>query len=121
VVETLILRGAFAWGVLLSLASCNRARQKECEAFLSAMGPLDQGTPTVDVVGRTREAIDAIQFEDQPLREYARSTKATLTVLSNTLALKDSPSRPDGTDDVIKANLKEARTAKDDVLRYCSQ
>ncbi len=115
------LRAAFAWGVLGSLASCNNVRKKECEEFLSAMRPLDQGAPTVEVVDRTRETIEGIQFEDQPLREFARSSKATLTVLSNTLALKDSPSRPDGTHEVIKAQLKAARTAKDDVVRYCSQ
>jgi len=96
-------------------------RKKECEQFLSVLQPLDQAAPAADVVGRMREAIEHSQFEDQPLREFARSTEATLTVLSNTLPLKDDPSRPDGTDDVIKAKLKEARTAKDDVLRYCSQ
>jgi hypothetical protein len=115
------LRAAFAWGVLGTLASCNNMRKKECEQFLSAMRPLDEAAPAVDDVARMHEAIEHIQFEDQPLREFARSTKATLTVLSNTLALKDDPSRPDGTHEVIKAKLKEARTAKDDVLRYCSQ
>jgi hypothetical protein len=112
---------ALAWAVLCGLVSCNSVRKKECETLLSAMQPLDQPASTVDVVGRMRDAIEAIQFADEPLREYARSAKATLIVLSNTLALKDGPSPPDGTDDVIKAKLKEARTAKDDVVRYCSQ
>jgi hypothetical protein len=115
------LRAAFALGVLGALVSCNNVRKKECEQFLTAMQPIDQAAPAADDVDRVHEAIEHIQFEDQPLREFARSAQTTLTVLSNTLALKDDPSRPDGTHEVIKAKLKEARTAKDDVLRYCSQ
>ena len=119
VVETWL--GVLAWGILCGLVSCNNARKKECESFLSAVTPLEQGAPTVGVVDSMRAAIEAIPFDDEPLREYARTTKKTLTVLSNTLAVKESPSPPDGTDDVIKAKLKEARAAKEDVVRYCSQ
>jgi len=64
------------------------------------------------------------QFQDQPLAVYAKNYRATLTVLSSTLKLQatagpDGP--PDGTADVIKQNLKDARTDYDDVSRYCSQ
>ncbi len=37
------------------------------------------------------------------------------------MALKTSSSAPDGTDDVIKKKLKEARADADDVKRYCAQ
>jgi hypothetical protein len=102
-------------------AACNSQRKAECDKFLGTMAPLDDGTPGADAVERVRAAVDAIQFQDEPLREYARNYKNTLTVLSNTLKLKASPTPPDGTDDVIKAQLKAARTDKADIARYCSQ
>ena len=59
----------------------------------------------------------------RPLREYAKNYKKTLDRLSNTLKLKATagPDPPDGTDEVIKQNLKDARTDSDDVARYCAQ
>ena len=107
-----------------ALAGCNTQRKQDCDKFLTAMGPMQEGTPSVDTVDRVNESVAGTQFEDQPLREYATNYKNTLTVLSSTLKLKagagpDGP--PDGTDDVIKKNLKDARTDFDDITRYCSQ
>ena len=107
-----------------ALVACNTERKQECEKFLSAMGPIQSDTPTGDTVDRVFQSMDSTQFQDEPLYEYAKNYKATLTVLSNTLKLKanagpDGP--PDGTDEVIKTNLKEARTDFDDVSRYCAQ
>ena len=48
-------------------------------------------------------------------------TGGALGILSGTLQLKASPNPPDGTDDVIKKNLKSARTDASDVQRYCAQ
>jgi hypothetical protein len=106
---------------LLGLASCDKERKEECDQFLSAMKPLDQGTPTSDLVDATSKQVDAIKFQDQTLGIYAKNYKEKLTVLSTTLKLKASGSAPDGTDDVIKAKLKDARTDQADVQRYCSQ
>jgi hypothetical protein len=103
------------------LTSCDSPRKKECDSFLSAMKPLDEGMPTADLVDRVQSSVDAMQFQDQPLGVYAKNYKSTLTVLSNTIKLKASPSPPDGTDDVIKARLKEARTDREDAARYCAQ
>jgi hypothetical protein len=114
------LRLVFAAGVVLSFG-CNAERKEECDKFLAAMKPLDQGMPTGEGVERVQSDVGAIQFQDQPLGVFAKNYKATLTVLSNTLKLQASPSPPDGTDDVVKANLKAARTDKDDAVRYCSQ
>ena len=116
--------GQLVAAVLLgALVACNAERQQECEKFTSAMSPMQGDTPSADTVDRVRESVETIQFQDEPLHEYAKNYKATLTVLSNTLNLKttagpDGP--PDGTDNVIKANLKEARTDYDDIARYCS-
>lgn len=87
------------------------------------MTPLQEGTPSDETVDRVRESVSALEFQDQPLREYATNYKNTLAVLSGTLKLKagagpDGP--PDGTEDVIKKNLKEARTDRDDIARYCT-
>jgi hypothetical protein len=121
------LRSSFAAaGCLLWLggaAGCNAQRKQECDAFLSAMTPLQEGTPSDETVDRVHESVSALEFQDQPLREYATNYKNTLAVLSGTLKLKagagpDGP--PDGTEDVIKKNLKEARTDRDDVARYCT-
>ena len=108
-----------------TLAGCNTTRKQDCEKFLPAMSPMQGGTrPSADAVDRVHETVAAIQFEDEPLREYATNYKNTLAVLSNTMKLKagagpDGP--PDGTDDVIKQNLKDARTDFDDISRYCAQ
>jgi hypothetical protein len=105
----------------ISVVACNSVRKTECDKFLGAIRPLDQGTPTADTVDRVHKAVGAIAFQDEPLQVYAKNYGDKLTVLSNTLALKAGPEPPDGADAVIKANLKAARTDRDDVQRYCSQ
>jgi hypothetical protein len=107
--------------VAVVTSGCDNERKQECSQFLSAMKPLDEGTPSADTVDTVAKQVAAIKFQDQPLGVYAENYGKTLKVLSNTLQLKASGSPPDGTDDVIKKNLKEARTDKDDVQRYCSQ
>lgn len=118
VAAALVLGGA----AVLS-AGCNDERKQECDKFLAAMAPV-QGAPASDAVDQANDAVAAIQFQDQPLGVYAKNYRNTLTVLSGTLKLQasagpDGP--PDGTNDVIKNNLKEAHTDYDDVARYCSQ
>jgi hypothetical protein len=105
----------------LSVAACNSARKQECDKFLGVIKPLDEGTPTVDAVDRVHKDLGALQLQDEPLKVYAKNYGDKLTVLSNTLALKAGGSPPDGTDAVIKQNLKAVRTDRDDVQRYCSQ
>ena len=107
--------------VALAASGCDNARKQECSQFLGAMKPLDEGTPSADTVDSVSKQVAAMKFQDQPLGVYATNYGKTLTVLSSTLKLKASGSAPDGTDDVIKKNLKEARTDKEDVQRYCSQ
>ena len=62
-----------------------------------------------------------MHFQDSTLGIYAKNYGETLIVLSNTLALKEGASPPDGTDEVIKQNLAKARTDASDVRRYCAQ
>ncbi len=102
-------------------AGCDDARKQECDKLLTAMKPLDQGTPTAETVDTVSKQIDAMTFTNQPLGVYAKNYKATLGVLSNTLKLKAGGQAPDGTDDVIKQKLKEARTDREDVQRLCAQ
>jgi hypothetical protein len=102
---------------------CNTQRKQDCDKFLPVMAPIQEGMPTADTVDRVHDSVAALTIDDQPLREYATNYKNTLTVLSNTLKLKagagpDGP--PDGTEDVIKKNLKDARTDFDDISRYCA-
>jgi hypothetical protein len=104
-------------------AGCNDERKQECQKFLIAMSPVQSNTPTSDDVDHANDAVGAIQFQDQPLGVYAKNYRNTLTVLSGTLKLQSSAGPdgpPDGTSDVIKSNLKEARTDYDDIARYCS-
>jgi hypothetical protein len=120
-----LVGGVVCAATLALLSGCpNATRKQDCEKFLSAMTPMQGDVPTVDAVDRTHDSVASIQFEDEPLREYSTNYKNTLAVLSSTLRLKatagpDGP--PDGTDDVIKRNLKDARTDFDDVSRYCAQ
>ena len=107
--------------IAAATSGCDNERKQECSQFVSAMKPLDDGMPSADTVDSVSKQVASIKFQDQPLGVYAENYRKTLTVLSNTLKLKASGSPPDGTDDVIKKNLKEARTDKDDVQRYCSQ
>jgi hypothetical protein len=116
------------WGLVASAAlaalhasGCDAERKQECDKLLGAMKPLEQATPSADVVDSVSKQIDAMTFQDATLRIYAKNYRQTLTVLSSTLRLKASPSPPDGTDDVIKQKLKEARTDASDVGRYCTQ
>jgi hypothetical protein len=108
---------------LAGIAGCNAERKQECDKFLAAMGPMQTGTPTVEVVDRVQSDVGAIQFQDEALGVYATNYKATLTVLSNTLKLLNSgdpDGPPNGTNDVIKQKTKEARTDFDDVSRTCA-
>jgi hypothetical protein len=114
------LLGCAALTVLLG-AACNAERKQECDKLLGAMKPLEQGTPSADVVDGVSKQIDSMSFQDATLGIYAKNYKRTLTVLSSTLKLKASPSPPDGTDDVIKQKLTSARTDAGDVARYCAQ
>jgi hypothetical protein len=102
-------------------AACNQERKQECEKFLAAMKPLDEGAPSADSVDRVNKEVEALNLQDQPLQIYATNYRNTLTVLSNTLRLSADPSAPDGTDDVIKTHLREARADHEDVRRYCAQ
>jgi hypothetical protein len=100
---------------------CNAERKAECDQFTAAMKPLGEGAPTAEAVGRVQTQVAAIKFQDEPLSVYAKNYLATLTVLSKTLELKATGTAPDGTDDVIKSNLKEALTDAADTARYCAQ
>jgi hypothetical protein len=119
VVRSVVTLALVAGGVL----GCDPERKQQCDKFIAAMGPM-QGQPvTAEVVDRVQSDVAALQLQDEPLREYAKNYKATLTVLSNTLKLKDTADPdgpPNGTSDVIKAKTKEARTDFDDISRYCA-
>ena len=116
---------AARWGFLVAFVflagACNEQRKQECSSFVDALKPLDQGMPTQAVVDSVRKQVAAIHFQDEPLGIYAKNYEERLTILSNTLALKEGPSPPDGTDDVIKQNLAKARTDASDVRRYCAE
>ena len=103
-----------------SLAGCNAERKQDCDALLGAMKPLETGTPSVDVVDGVSKQVAGLQLHDDTLRIYAKNYRETLGMLSSTVALKASPNAPDGTDDVIKKKLQEARTDASDVARYCA-
>ncbi|MGD0675935.1 MAG: hypothetical protein ABSC94_10980 [Polyangiaceae bacterium] len=105
--------------LVLGAASCNTERKEECEQFLLAMKALEDSPASTEVADRTLTTLASISFKDEPLREYASSTKTTLTVLSNTLKVQASPSPPDGTDELVAAKMKEARGEREDVARYC--
>lgn len=109
--------------VVLAVGGCDAERKQDCDALISAMGPMKVDEPSAEVVDRVRDDVAALQVRDEPLREYTTNYKRTLTALSNTLKLKttagpDGP--PDGTDALIKANVKAAHTDFADVSRYCS-
>jgi hypothetical protein len=108
-------------GAASCLFSCNPGRNQECEKFLAAMKPLDEATPTPEAVDRVSKDVEALNLQDQPLQIYATNYRNTLTVLSTTLRLQKDPSAPDGTDDVVKTHIKEARADSQDVRKYCAQ
>jgi hypothetical protein len=103
------------------IASCNPQRQQDCEKIVSAMKELDEGAPNAAIVDQVNQQVQALQLQDQPLQIYAENYRNTLSGLSSSLRLNESSSAPDGTDDVIKSQLKIARTDSRDVQRYCSQ
>jgi hypothetical protein len=113
--RTIALAGTIA--VCLVSLSCNEERQRACNAPEGG----EKVIPPREAVAAVEKQVESLKLEDQPLRIYAENYLKTLAVLSNTMDLKSSSSPPDGTDDVIKKNLKEARTQADDVKRYCAQ
>jgi hypothetical protein len=115
------IRLALAIATAGALVQCNAARSRECDKFLSAIKPMEEGTPTPEAIDRVRQDVESAKFEDQPLNIYAKNYTETLSVLSSTLKLQAAPSPPDGTDGVIKTKLKEAHTDQVDVARYCAQ
>ena len=115
-----VLAGSVSLGAVL-LAGCNQERKAECEQLMNAMKPVSDTVPTADGVDTVKASVASIKFQDQTLGVYAKNYSQTLTVLSSTLRLKTSPDAPDGTDDVIKRNLAEARTDAKDTARYCAQ
>ncbi|HEY5241995.1 MAG TPA: hypothetical protein VIJ22_11040 [Polyangiaceae bacterium] len=114
-----VLAAAATLAVVTSVA-CNDERKQECDRFLTAMKPLEKGTPTVELVDSVAKQVEALHLQDATLAIYAKNYQATLVVLSNTLKLKAGPSAPDGTDAAVQGNLKVARTDADDAQRYCA-
>ncbi len=112
---------ALTAAILVVLNACDTERKKECTQLTSVLTPLDDAAPTSASVGRLRAAIDAQTLADEPLHEYAGTLNRTLGILASTLALKEGASPPDGTDDVVQTNLKQARAARDDVTHYCAE
>jgi hypothetical protein len=104
---------------VLAAPACNSERLQECTRFAASIQPIYEGTPSAATVDRVSAELAAMKFEDQPLGIYAKNYQQSLTVLSSTLRLKEGPSAPDGTDDVIKQKLKQARTDREDIQRYC--
>ncbi len=110
---------ALAIAGTLLLAACDAERQQECGKLQAALKPLGEA-PSAETVKRAHDAVMAIQFQDEPLHEYAKSAAATMTVLANTMDLQADPSAPDGTNDVVKAKVKELAGEQAEVTRYCS-
>jgi hypothetical protein len=108
-------------GPLSALTACNAERQQECEKLKSALKPLESGTPSAETVKRAHDAVAAMTFQDEPLREYAKGAATTLAVLASTLELQADPSSaPDGTNEVVKGKIKDAQGEVAEVTRYCS-
>jgi hypothetical protein len=109
-----------------SALGCNEDRQQECHAFVEAVKPLEapagneKMVPTLDAVNGVKKQVESLKLQDQPLVIYRSNYVKTLAVLVNTLEVKSSSMPPDGADDVIKKNLKEARADAADVRKYCS-
>ncbi|MGH7438523.1 MAG: hypothetical protein ACRENE_22785 [Polyangiaceae bacterium] len=106
---------------VLLFGGCNPERKAECDRLMAAMKPVSDTAPTAEGVDDVKASVAAIKFEDQTLDVYAKNYSQTLSVLSSTLRLKSSPDAPDGTEDVIKRNLQQARTDAQDTARYCAQ
>lgn len=128
-----LVRLAFVLLLSLSALACNADRRQECEKLLAAMSSLEAmaspsptgrrelAPPTAEQVDWVKVGVSALALHDQPLAIYAENYLKTVTVLSSTIQLKAGASPPDGTDDVIRAKLAEARADRDDVQRYCAQ
>jgi hypothetical protein len=113
------------WLAVLALglvAGCNAERKQECDQLLSVTQPLETGSPpNPEGVDRAQASVSAIQFQDEPLREYASNVRQSLKALASTLRVQAGPTPPDGTDDLVKAKIKEVHGERDDVTRYCAQ
>jgi hypothetical protein len=113
--------------LVLSVIACDEQRRHDCDALVAAMKPLDAPdgnekiVPTLETVDAVKKQVQAMKVGDHTLSIHVQNYAKTLGVLSNTLALKSSSSPPDGTDDVIRRNLKEARSEANDVKRYCAE
>lgn len=103
------------------LCACSAERAKECDELMSTIKPLDEGVPSADIVDRVHQQLNAAKWDDQPLSIFAKNYADRLSVLSGTLRLSTEANAPDGTDQVIKTKLKEARTDSTDIARYCAQ
>ncbi len=107
--------------------ACDEQRQKECSAFTAAMEPIeapdgnDKVVPSLETVAAVKKHVEALKPRDQPLQIYAENSVKTLAILSSTLEVRASSSPPDGTDDVIRRSLREARAEARDVKRYCAE
>jgi hypothetical protein len=105
----------------LALGACNTERKQECDKFLSALKPVDEKSPSSATLDRMKSDIAAIHFQDLPLGVYAKNYQQSLTVLVDTTKVKEGSSPPDGTNELLKDELKRARTDRDDINFYCSQ
>jgi len=106
---------------VLALAGCNSERKQECDKLLTALKPIDEASPSSSTLGRMKSDVAAIHLQDQPLSVYAHNYEHLLTVLEGTTKVKEGSSPPDGTDDLLRTQLKKARTDRDDITWYCSQ
>jgi hypothetical protein len=104
---------------VLAAPACNSERLQECTRLAASIQPIYEGIPSAATVDRVSAELVAMKIQDQPLSIYAKNYQESLTVLANTLRLKEGPSPPDGTDEVIKLKLKQARTDREDIQRYC--
>jgi hypothetical protein len=105
---------------VLAAIACNDQRKQECDRFVAAMKPLEKGTPTPEVVESVDKQVEGLHLQDTTLSIYAKNYREKLGVLSSTLKLRAGPNPPDGTEAVIQANLKAARTDASDIAKYCT-
>jgi hypothetical protein len=112
--------------LVLSIA-CDEQRRRECDALVVAMKPLDahegneKALPTLETVDGVKKQAESMKVSDHTLTIHVQNYVKILGVLSSTLALKSSSSPPDGTNDVIRTNLQQARSEASDVKRYCAE
>jgi hypothetical protein len=112
---------------LLLSPACDEQRRRDCDALVAATKPLEaregseKALPTLETVEGVKKQVESMKVSDHTLSIHVQNYVKTLGVLSSTVALKSSSSSPDGTDDVIRKNLKEARSEANDVKRYCAE